>query len=1554
MNTRRVGLFLVVVVFAVAAAQAATTWTAGTSGYWTNPATWGGGGIPTNDDAAVINNAITVTLDNATASLNTFTNNGVLVFEGWSNAVMTATVVQVFGTITHLSNTDTSGVRGVYADWAPDNRVQIVCSNLTVAVGGKIDANGKGYAGGWTSGTADGGKGPGGGNTSDFGSGGGYGNIGGSSGWQDTLAGGAAYGSVSEPTDPGSGGAAAYNYVQRRGGRGGGAVRIVAAGHVEINGSLSADGSAPLTSGDTAGGGSGGSIYISSRTFGGSGAVTSRGGGGNPYAANNYGGGGSGGRIAVVYDAVAQSNAPASTVRFDLQGGFGSGLPPRYAPPGTFYARDCRLVLTPLVTNNFSLHLATNGAWEAQQLTVSNAWFILNPSVRLNITNDLTVTGGNGRFELTAASTAISRHVLITNQARMTISGDAALTNAALLACQSLTVAGTSLTVQASASNGVSPVWGTLIVVSNVLSIAPNAALVLYSHPTNGGSVKFMVGSLNVASNGTIDAEGKGYRGYLPAPSQYVGYGPGGGGAGLLNGADRGPGAGHGGRGGADSAGRAGGATYGSSNAPTAAGSAGYNGASYNNTYGPGGGVVWVEAQTEVRVDGTLSANGGAGREYAGGGAGGSIYVTTETLSGGGRVLARGGNGGPGGGSDGGGGGGGGRIALWSSFSAEWSGTYSVTNGTQGYTTRPYGSNGTFVLGYIVPNRPGISNGLPSSIAVGSADLNGYLFTTGRSDTAAMVYWGTQDQGTNAALWANTNDFPAPQSIGPLVAGVTFPAVETMYYYRYHAVNGGGESWPDNTRSFLAGFVSFNTLSSPAREQGLLAATVSVVRAETATNGPLTVLYTVGGTAIGGTDYAALSGSVLIPAGQTNALIVVRPLYDGGVTEGDETVTLTLATTNYLLGASNAVTIPLIDFVIPPGVNTNVGSGAWNDIANWSIGRPPIAGDTVTIATSITVDVSVGPLPSLTVLAGAALTFSGSNTRVTAETVNVYGTLTHITNSATASPWTPDGRVWLVCSNFTLAASGAINLDGRGYLGPINSAGFGPGGGGKTDWAGGGGHGGAGGPAWNGTAGGAANDDLSAPVLPGSSGGAAHPYTVKGGSGGGAVRLEASGQVRVDGLVTANGEDVNTAPDNTCGGGAGGSVYITCRTFAGSNAAFRAWGGYGSYYFGIPGRGGGGGGGRIAIVYDTAAQAGVSPLPNVSFELRGGIGGRLPCPRTQQGSLYLSDASFYNPSLITNAMYLVISNRTTWTPASIEVRDAWFTAQSNLGVTVSGPVQISGSEGKLELLSAASLSCTSLLVTNAGRAYFYAGPTNGVAPAYGGSVNVNGSLRITSNSVVYAISDATNGGSVRFTVNNLTVDLGGQLNADGSGFRGFKAGNTGMGPGGGGATDVGAGAGYGGAGGTNQRGVVGGGTYGSLETPLLPGSAGGRASGDAVPGGPGGGLVWVEADTIVVDGVVSANGQSQGSYGGGGSGGGVYLYTRRFNGTGRLEASGGAGAGGAGAWPSGGGGGRIAVWRVNSAQCTTAVTGGVGWTAGQIGTVYWGQLPPKGSLFLVR
>ncbi|MFM6517989.1 MAG: beta strand repeat-containing protein, partial [Microcystis panniformis] len=78
---------------------------------------------------------------------------------------------------------------------------------------------------------------------------------------------------------------------------------------------------------------------------------------------------------------------------------------------------------------------------------------------------------------------------------------------------------------------------------------------------------------------------------------------------------------------------------------------------------------------------------------------------------------------------------------------------------------------------------------------------------------------------------------------------------------------------------------------------------------------PLTVYYTVGGTATNGTDYNNLSGTVTFAAGASTATIDVSPI-DDLLLEGGETVTLTLnpsPDSQYIIGDLNNATVVLAD-----------------------------------------------------------------------------------------------------------------------------------------------------------------------------------------------------------------------------------------------------------------------------------------------------------------------------------------------------------------------------------------------------------------------------------------------------------------------------------------------------------------------------------------------------------------------------------------------------------------------------------------------------------------
>ncbi|MEJ5298176.1 MAG: hypothetical protein WHZ52_09085 [Armatimonadota bacterium] len=166
-----------------------------------------------------------------------------------------------------------------------------VLGNVTLEVGGDLfvsqDSRFDAYQAGFPPG-----EGPGAGQTGGYigtdASAGGHGGNG-----ADGLnPGGAAYGSLTQPTEWGSGGRNHFT----PGGYGGGAVRLAAGGTLTLNGVIDCNGGPSIIDGwGSSGAGAGGSVYLSCGTLAGTGSISANGGGG--------GVGGGGGRVALHYGA---------------------------------------------------------------------------------------------------------------------------------------------------------------------------------------------------------------------------------------------------------------------------------------------------------------------------------------------------------------------------------------------------------------------------------------------------------------------------------------------------------------------------------------------------------------------------------------------------------------------------------------------------------------------------------------------------------------------------------------------------------------------------------------------------------------------------------------------------------------------------------------------------------------------------------------------------------------------------------------------------------------------------------------------------------------------------------------------------------------------------------------------------------------------------------------------------------------------------------------------------------------------------------------------------
>ena len=95
------------------------------------------------------------------------------------------------------------------------------------------------------------------------------------------------------------------------------------------------------------------------------------------------------------------------------------------------------------------------------------------------------------------------------------------------------------------------------------------------------------------------------------------------------------------------------------------------------------------------------------------------------------------------------------------------------------------------------------------------------------------------------------------------------------------------------------------------------------------TTGPLTVNYTLTGTALNGTDYILAPLSVAIPVGASSTTVTITPI-DDAIFDPNETVILTIsANAAYLVGAANRATATIADNDVapPPPVNALAFNG---------------------------------------------------------------------------------------------------------------------------------------------------------------------------------------------------------------------------------------------------------------------------------------------------------------------------------------------------------------------------------------------------------------------------------------------------------------------------------------------------------------------------------------------------------------------------------------------------------------------------------------------------
>jgi regulation of enolase protein 1 (concanavalin A-like superfamily) len=177
----------------------------------------------------------------------------------------------------------------------------------------------------------------------------------------------------------------------------------------------------------------------------------------------------------------------------------------------------------------------------------------------------------------------------------------------------------------------------------------------------------------------------------------------------------------------------------------------------------------------------------------------------------------------------------------------------------------------------------------------------------------------------------------------------------------------------------------------------------------------LVVNYTMGGTATAGTDYAAVTGTVTIPAGVGGAEVVITPTNDA-LAEGTETIILTLGVGAYARGQTSA-TFYLSDDELP-ATSVAFASAAAVGIENVSPAVIPVTLSAAS-ATPVTVEYSID--------AGTRSTTSSTGF---APAVLPYWVRCERIGTVVNGLVSPDGVTWTLVSSQTLPLPSASYLAG--------------------------------------------------------------------------------------------------------------------------------------------------------------------------------------------------------------------------------------------------------------------------------------------------------------------------------------------------------------------------------------------------------------------------------------------------------------------------------------------------------------------------------------------
>jgi hypothetical protein len=714
-----------------------------------------------------------------------------------------------------------------------------------------------------------------------------------------------------------------------------------------------------------------------------------------------------------------------------------------------------------------------------------------------------------------------------------------------------------------------------------------NSNSLMTTYPQQQGTL-----ALTVTRNATIESGAGIIADSLGYPA---GQGPGGGGYSVYSFTNFGGGGGHGGYGGAGLFANArGGNAYGSMDSPNTPGSGG--GGFSTPAGGAGGGVIQLNVNGTLQLDGTISADGGDGLGLGGGGgAGGSIAVRAGAITGSGIFSANGGNAnGPNGG-----GGGGGRIAVYYSTN-DFSGAITAYGGSGGNIggagtiyVKPLQSRGQVLVDN--GGRAGTNTAImpvpgPYDLTVGGGGKVGISQLTFAGDMLLRSNgWIVSTFPFGGSMLRVIGNARIEQGGGILADRIgSGPGRGLQSTFLPKGGGGHGGYGGANLPNWGAAYGSIQTPRDAGGAGG------------SASGSSFSPLGGLGGGAlqITVTGSLAMDGEISADGGAGEA-------NSGGGAGGSVWLTAeTLAGSGIISangGAGNGTAGGGGGGRIAIYCNTNFFAGSISAYG----GAGSVAGGAGTIYTKrlnepierLLVDNggrfgTNTPLQNLS--AAVELTVRGSAAAtVTPSFVSLSNLLVGFGSSLNGSAMNSD---LAILGDAVIEAGAAISVDGKGYTQLSGGPGAGRSGSGA-------GYGGAGGDS-PGAPGGLPYGSAERPTHAGSAGGVGSSSTPANAQGGGALRLTVGRALTLEGRLGADG---NPGLEDNSGGGSGGSIWVIAGAISGSGI-ISANGGAGE-----PSLGGGGGGGRIALYSLINTFTGV-------ISVQGGEGGE----RGQNGTIYTS------------------------------------------------------------------------------------------------------------------------------------------------------------------------------------------------------------------------------------------------------------------------------------------------------------------------------------------